>query len=156
MIAIDEVQTFFFRAMREGYAKNDSTKIVTDSTGWKKFVFQDGSWNLIDSWIVGGGYSSGTTLIFFNKVPVWQMHYGGKYSEECISCLKKALLKAYQDNLFCGCRGPLNFEDQGWSYQNLVNRGSVFQFFSGRESITWGDSGEAYGWHQYSGFSLLE
>jgi len=156
MVDIAEVQAFFFRAMREGYAGSGQKTEVADMPGYKEIRFSEGDFLLVDRYCVAPNLvkSAGTTTIWFDGVPVWVMNYGGYYEEEAISILKRALSTAYQREEFFGGRGQFVFTNGGLLYTNHP-RLNDFARFEGREEVFGTTGRTSLGFHDYWGMSLL-
>ncbi|MFH1632036.1 MAG: DUF5680 domain-containing protein [bacterium] len=155
-----EVQAFFFKAMSRGWVGGGTFTDVLDMPGYKRFVYEDGDFKLIDQYCTrpGSNRSSGTTIIWHCNIPIWVMHYGGWYDEFAISIVKEALKKAYGSHVFCGGRGlPTEARKTGlthYIYSNVVRRND-FDCFEGREEVYCVTEYALKGYHDYWGMSLL-
>jgi len=159
-VDIKRVEEFFFKAMLRGWAGNGKYIEIFGRAGYKRFVFSDGDFHLVDEYCVNAESkkSFGTTTIWFRNIPVWVMTYGGWYEKWAIDFVKKALLEAYQAGIFMGGRGPTKFYPGGeLIYVNHIGLNS-FGDFSGLERVSGGRKqhpGEEGGYHQYWGVSLI-
>ena len=163
MSPVSEIEQFFFRAMRAGYASSPVKGTIVEFPGSKTITFQEGNLLLVDCWLVGtNDRSFGNTIIFRDDKPVWMMHYWGQYDEEAIDLLKRVLVKDYSrehilkasEEFFNCCRGQRIFTDTWMTYHNMVNPRSTFEEFSGREEIISNISLRVCGWHCYHGYTL--
>jgi len=152
-----QIQSFFFKAMIEGWAKNSPKMSITDMPGYKAIPFEDGDFYLLDRYCVNphSQRSTGTTTIWFRNEPVWVMNYGGYYTKGATAFLKNALGKAYQEHHFVGGRGPRVYKD-GLAYL-YINQARINEFekFEGREEIFAGVDNVPLGFHEYWGMSLI-
>lgn len=151
-----QVQSFFFKAMVEGWA-TDSQKIrIAEMPGYKAIPFRDGDFYLLDRYCVSPSSpkSAGTTTIWFQDVPVWLMNYGGYYEEQAIKFLKRALRQPYEAHQFVGGRGPLVHTEGSLVYVNQP-RINDFTKFEGREEIFDTKNSTSLGFHEYWGMSLI-
>ncbi|MFZ1987966.1 MAG: DUF5680 domain-containing protein [Minisyncoccia bacterium] len=151
------VQMAWSKAMMTGYATSSLSTNVSGFPGSKRITVKVGMFLVTDTWHVTpmSTVSGGTTLISFEEIPVWMMHYFGFYSESAIPLLKQALYKNYKNRIFHGGRGPRYFGvDGSYWYENLVGKGSSFKKFSGEEQIH--DKGpRCIGYHRYHGGSMI-
>jgi len=159
-----EIEAFFLKAMRSGYAGGGVGKTMTPPDvrpSTKEIRFVDGDWLLIDEWNVNRdtNKSTGVTRIWHDGTLVWFMSYGGYYPDELIRPLKKALRLTYEKGVFKGGRGETvgDFE-AGVFYVNTVEHGD-FSHFKGREEIVVRGPescvGQTAGYHEYWGMSLI-
>lgn len=150
------VQSFFFRAMVEGWATGGRKIKIAEMPGYKALPFREGDFSLLDCYCVtpNSPKSAGTTTIWFQDVPVWLMNYGGYYEEQAIKFLKRALRQAYEAHQFVGGRGPLVHTEGSLVYVNRP-RLNDFAKFEGREEIFDAQSGTSLGFHEYWGMSLI-
>ncbi|PIR98872.1 hypothetical protein COT87_02465 [Candidatus Collierbacteria bacterium CG10_big_fil_rev_8_21_14_0_10_44_9] len=160
---LKETQGFFFEMMLAGYtSKEEPEKFFQfdGHKGTKRFSYQKaGGWHGIDEWEhTSGEWSKGTTLIYKDGRPVWQMDYWGYYPKECIPFLKKALAKNYRERLWLGGRGPNIFElpNESWFYSNSTFVEHDFHEFLGRDFIVDKVTRKEVGWHRYTGSSFLK
>lgn len=170
VITNSEIEAFFLKAMRSGYASGGATKTMTlpdmrPST--KEIRFVDGDWLLIDEWNVNRdtNKSTGVTRIWHDGTLVWFMSYGGYYPDSAIKFLKGALRHQYSCvGSFSGGRGPARcmVSDMPLSdgpdliYVNECQGDSGH--FSGKERILAPQplAGEVVvGYHEYWGMSLI-
>lgn len=163
MVTIEEVQRFFFRAQRHGWAADAASHLVPDMPGYKEISFREGNFTMIDRYCVNSDSkkSAGMKTIWFQDMPVWVMNYGGWYDKAVIPFLKDALCVAYAEETFFGGRGPLAFrEGDDPQFQYLIYSNSPckndFREFRGSECIVAEDVQTLLGSHTYSGMSLLE
>lgn len=155
------LEDFFLMAMRHGWASGTAKISIPELPGAKCIPYQDErkqlyllDWYFAPRGSVNNG-SAGTTMIWYQNIPVWVMHYGGIYREEAVPFLKKALSEAYMNGIFKGGRG-LNYHGGGGSlvYVNEPTEGSSFKHFSGNEFIVELESCARVGWHKYWGMLL--
>ena len=156
-VGTDAIQTFFFKAMLEGYAAGGSKKLpVVGMPGYKEVRLSDGNFLLVDCWCTNSDTqkSAGTTTIWVDMVPVWVMHYGGFYDKSVTPFLKRALYKNYKTQKFFGGRGPLTYDERPITYVNQP-RFEKFDKFEGREEVFDSVRLITLGFHEYWGMSLL-
>lgn len=155
------IEKVFFLAMNAGYATDVVPRLIREMPWMRAIPFEhneDGHHFLvIDSWSISpdSTFSFGSTVIVRDGIPVWYMTYNGRYSEEVISFLRKALEANYSSFEFYGGRGsfiyPRERNPGGYRYFNQVTMGSSFRGFSGKEEIVFNDSGILLGNHSYEG-----
>ena len=142
MPTLAEVQDVFFRSGREGWAAGVKALQFPMSflPGAKVILWSDGPWQVADAYLTNSlsSRSFGIMSISYDGHPQWTMSYGGEYAEEAIPILKKALLAAYENNLFYGGRGALfyyrYYGEGALLYENRPKR-NEFSLFDGREEI---------------------
>ena len=153
---LSNVREFFFDAMRNGYAaKVEKIGIPHMNHKGIPYKSRDGQFYLIYAYCVNTltSYSAGTTTIFHKDQPVWWVNYVGRYQPGSTKYLKEALKSAYDRNLFCGGRGPVECRtSDGYTYKNHLEINS-FQLFSGKEKLL-DPAGNMVGFHEYSGREL--
>lgn len=153
---IRDVEDAFFEAMANGYAQGVQKVEISDLPGSKAITFKSGDYTVMDFYFVNllSDKSVGQTVIWYQSVPVWTMHYGGCYAKIAIPFLKQCLHRAYVDERrFYGGRGPFFVRDERFTYVNQVRRDS-FDNFEGEERVY--DLSEQYlGYHWYRGMSLI-
>ncbi len=169
LVSVDEVREFFFAAKMHGWAAGAPKMPVMDMPGFKRIIYVDGPFSMIDQYCVvpiadqidparygavGSPRSSGTTTIWFEDTPVWQMSYMGQYTPEASALVKRALLAAYGEKLFLGGRGPEDFEGDGMGYSNLVEHND-FEEFRGHERVSKKFMSNIEGYHAYMGMMLI-
>ncbi len=147
---IKQIKTFFFEAMRRGWATPGPTPIP-GLPGSKSIPFRIREYSLLDYYFVAPGSKSsyGTTVIWVAERPVWIMHYGGWYDKRVIPFLKRALMRNYGNNIFFGGRGParLEGEDHTLQYLNEVEQNDFSNFRGYEHIISASDqSGAPPGW----------
>jgi hypothetical protein len=169
MYGPEQIIRFFFEAKQQGYLADAMQTTITELPGSKTITVERGPLKLVDCWFVGDRKRCiGNTFIFAGGRPVWAMQYRGTYEEKVIPFLKEALAVEYAKNplppgypeSFRGCRGPKIFSGQvdqcNVTYMNMVEPGSDFWEFSGREEITNTEQpNQSRGWHRYHGYMLL-
>ncbi|MBI2063959.1 MAG: hypothetical protein HYT65_03140 [Candidatus Yanofskybacteria bacterium] len=158
--AEEMIKSFFFEAMKSGWAMPVPKVPVADLPGSKSIPFKKGALSLLDYYFVSPGSNSsyGTTVIWIAEKPVWVMHYGGWYDKRAIPFLKRALMRNYSENVFTGGRGPERLEDNDHilQYLNRVEQND-FRGFQGYEYIIATSyhagvhSGQKLGEHHYFG-----
>jgi hypothetical protein len=165
-----EIEAFFLKAMRSGYAGGSVGKTMTPSDvrpSTKEIRFQEGDFLLIDEWNVNRdtNKSTGVTRIWYDGTLVWFMSYGGYYPDSAIKFLKGALGHQYScEGSFRGGRGPARCvvsdiplsDGPDLTYVNECQ--GDFERFSGKERILAPQplAGEVVvGHHEYWGMSLL-
>lgn len=161
---VELLETFYLEAMRHGWAAGAEKAFILGLPGAKtipyKFKEEERGLYLLDWYFAppdsANGASAGTTIIYYRGVPVWAMHYGGKYAKEEIPFLKLALTKAYELPIFCGGRGlPVFYQDyKKLLYINQPEKSSSFTAFQGEEMIFNLTTGVKIGWHTYWGMLL--
>ena len=151
----DEIQEVFFRAMLAGWANNVDVIQFADLPGSCGHQYIDGKFKVLDQFIVNprSNKSSGTTIIWYDQIPVWVMHYGGWYQKRAIPFLKKCLCSAYESKTFRGGRGLGCVEGKKLTYFNLIEEASTFRCFKGKEGI-FADA-KCIGNHWYRGMTLI-
>lgn len=158
-------QATFFALMMCGYGSGTKPKARRHLdlglfAKYFRIVLPDG-WHGVDEWresTLLGHYSSGSTLIYFKKVLVWEMHYSGWYLPEAIPTLKLALRQNYEASIWNGGRGPIYYPNDPCGYGNYPVGDGSFGRFSGTEYITMADSlgyPKTLGKHNYSGGFLF-
>jgi len=152
---LSQIQSFFLRAMANGWIGSGTFVDCADAPGYKAFSFHDGDLLLVDRYCSApdSTASAGTTTIWHKDVPVWVMHYGGWYERSAIECLKLALRETYGSDQFVGGRGPRSFSVGSIAYANEP-RLDDFKKFDGREEIRDVSTGTLLGFHEYWGMSL--
>lgn len=154
-VSLSELESVWLDAMNEGYISGSKPEIVVAQNFTKGFTYRSplGKYLVTDRWHFGlGRLSAGETLILQDGIPVWVMYYYGSYQEQAIPLLKTALTDTYRDKReFVGGRGPLFMVGSDMSYQNVVDPGSTFERFSGRESIQETPMVSELGFHRYMG-----
>lgn len=158
------IQSFFFEAMKSGWAVPVPKVPIANLPGSKSIPFTRGVFSLLDYYFISPGSNSsyGTTVIWVAENPVWVMHYGGWYDKRVIPFLKRALARNYEQNIFLGGRGPESLEgdDHTLQYLNHVEQND-FGGFRGREYIIATSdqvgvpAGTKLGEHDYFGGFLL-
>ena len=166
-----EVEAFFYQAMLQGWASDTKVEVDMD-TGYKTWQFAGHTASgtplvLTDRWTKtpDSCCSSGTTTICLgvtvtiSVVPIWTMHYGGRYPEGVTILVKNALKKVYMaqhEYPFMGCRGPAKLEAEGIVYHNWVDYQDPIPFrcFSGIEKVV-AEGDVEVGYHEYFGMALI-
>ena len=153
---IAKIQSFFFKAMVEGYAVDGQKIKIANMPGYKAIPFRDGDFYMLDCYCVtpNSSKSAGTTTIWFQDAPVWFMSYGGFYEEGAIAFLKLVLRKTYEAQQFVGGRGPLVYTESSLLYVNYPHHND-FAKFDGREEVFNIESRTSFGFHEYWGISLF-
>lgn len=158
----EDAKAVFFKGMLEGYVnKKHSTSNLRSGTvvlpGWKTYKYRDHGYLLVDMWHTNPNlpHSTGVTILYFENMPIWVMHYGGWYHDDAISTLRHALKWNYERNLFVGGRGPTSFSTTDKTYQNQVAESSSFINFDGSESVFDNERNKLLGEHWYRGQWLL-
>lgn len=150
---------FFFTAMLVGYVSGNKKFIRKTNDGHIVIEVIKGKFKLVDSYFKNPHsiFSSGTTTIYYDGVPVWIMHYGGWYIKEVIPFLKMNMETCYRAKIFHGGRGILNYKGEGYIYKNNVydEEHTSFEEFSGREEITKEGTKQLLGCHNYFGRKLV-
>lgn len=156
--------------MQDGYAGNAKKSTITELPNSKVITFKKGKWTVVDCYFVTllSNSSFGTTIIYYDDVPVWMMQYHGEYPKEAIPFLKRALRSCYDHGKFVGGRGPTTYEErdgQGYTYHNSLPMSDFHSNephnFAGREDIVkyyryrYGVRSRVVGWHEYSGQLLI-
>jgi len=157
---IEEIQKFFFKAMKEGWAANGKKFTIPALPNYKGIEFRSEKEDLrlLDFYCVtpNSSKSAGTTTIWHKDIPVWLINYGGFYKECAIPFLKNALQKTIEKREFLGGRGPLVFVDEyaGLVYFNNPVQNDFSKFY-GHEQIFDILTENLLGYHDYWGFSML-
>lgn len=151
------IQEAFFEAMANGYAQN-AKKDTIDELPYSKVIDSKlDDYRVVDFYFTTphSDKSVGQTIIWHHGVPVWTMHYGGRYAKIAIPFLKECLKRAYvQERRFYGGRGPYFVRGERFTYVNNVERKS-FADFQGEERVFDLDE-QPLGYHWYRGMSLLK
>lgn len=156
----DEMLRVFFKALLSGYAGTAPPKksTIAELPGSTVVTHPDGPWTVVDYYFTTplGNRSGGTTMIWYDGVPVWMMSYFGEYEESALPCLKAALRATYEGGQFIGGRGPVEFSLGDYSYHNTGDRG-IIDHFSGEEWIDDLRDGtrRRVGWHCYHGGMMV-
>ena len=151
------IEHAFFEAMRNGYAQDVTKTTIAELPGSKVIPFEWGEYKVVDCYFVTphSDKSVGQTIIWHQDVPVWTMHYGGRYAKIAIPFLKECLHRAYvTERHFYGGRGPRFVRGDRFTYVNHINRDS-FADFEGEEFV-FDLSEQCFGHHWYRGMSLLK
>jgi hypothetical protein len=151
------IEHAFFEAMANGYAQNVQKTVIAELPGSKVIPFELGDYKVVDFYFTTphSDKSVGQTVIWHQDVPVWTMHYGGRYAKSAIPFLKECLHRAYvQERRFYGGRGPYFVRGDRFTYVNQVQQSS-FADFEGDEQV-FDLSEQALGHHWYRGMSLLK
>lgn len=150
-----EIQAVFFKAMRHGYATDAEKTTLAPLPKSKIISYEQYPWLVRDMFFVGSrGYSSGTTVIWFNARPVWSMNYRGCYPEAAIPTLKAALTENYTNDVWRAGRGPGKYYNGGdFVYFNLASEDASFMNFRGRELMN-NKLGDEVGYHIFDGGCL--
>ena len=156
-----DIIEIFLMAAKAGWCKSGEVKKqeIPALPGYKVIYFKFGDFEVQDAYCTTplNQKSAGFTTIWFKKIPVWTMNYGGSYPEYVIPFLKLALQETINENKFIGGRGPFHFTHgnyPGLSYTNQLTKGQrVFSDFSGKEWIFERDC--PVGSHEYWGMSLI-
>ncbi len=160
-ITIAQIEEIFFESMLAGYVSNTRVKIkkIPEMPGYKCIEFIKDNLRVVDAFCVrsGSNISHGFTTIWYNSVPIWIMHYGGKYLKKDIFFLKAVLRQTYEQIHFCGGRGAFLKNGinsfKGYQYINKVSKNSNFLEFSGIEYILY--KGTQVGFHNYFGGLMI-
>lgn len=151
-------QKVFFDAMNAGYSakENPAKGTIAELPGSKTITYTQGPWKVVDTYFVtpASDWSGGTTVIWYEGVPVWMMQYFGMYKKHAIPFLKMELRHAYSTRQFIGGRGVGFHMHLGYTYTNHLAHNSNFQLFSGREHVE-GPEELTSGWHQYHGGMMV-
>ena len=157
-----QLELFFSKAMFEGYASGNSSKIAPHRNigGWSQYDYSDGKFLLTDEW----GENTGRTWISVYQgtgevaAPIWVMHYEGHYQKEVISFLKWALAVQYAKYMFNGGRGPSRITGSGSTTHLLEYRNKVtgcFRQFTAQEEIYCKQADKLVGNHSCWGGMLI-
>ena len=127
----------FFLAMQQGYAAKPERGTSPEIPGSKTIEYHHENWRVLDTYIVTpkSPYSGGTTIVYWNEIPMWMMQYLGWYADEAIPCLKAALRANYEQDIFNGGRGPDFFEHEGFHYINVVMSNNFHGRTNGQEAV---------------------
>lgn len=157
---VEAVKTFFFEAMKSGWAMPVTKTPIPGLPGSKSIPFKQGEFSLLDYYFVNpwSNSSYGTTVIWIAENPIWVMHYGGWYDKRAIPFLKRALMRNYSRNVFMGGRGPerLEGEDHTLQYLNRVDKNDFAEFRGYEYIVSASDqsgvpAGQKLGEHHYFG-----
>jgi hypothetical protein len=151
------IQHAFFEAMANGYAQGVQKDTIDDFPGSKVIAHDWGDYRVVDFYFTtpDSDKSTGQTIIWQKGVPVWTMHFGGRYAKIAIPFLKECLHRAYvEERRFYGGRGPYFVRGDRFTYVNQVRHES-FADFEGEERI-YDLSEQNLGHHWYRGMSLLK
>ena len=98
----EEIQEFFFNGMLNGYASGVKAVAEPGLPGYKRTEYKEGDFYLLDRWVTTplSDKSVGDTTIWHRDMPVWVMHYGGRYDKHVIPFLKRALHRTYKSRVF--------------------------------------------------------
>jgi hypothetical protein len=162
-LAEARVKDIFLDAMLNGWAHPNTHKgTIEGLPGSTCIKFEKDGFAVIDCYYSnpGSDLSSGHTLIAYEGIPVWAMHYDGFYKKQAMPFLMAALLDAYVARQFIGGRGAAcrSFDGGRLVYVNEVDEASCFASFSGKEYV-YGYSGPdriCLGTHRYFGHALIE
>lgn len=169
-IPIEVLQDVFFEAMLAGWVSNFSQPVAIKGLSHShKYEFKQetnyGKVTVIDVYFTqeGSPYSHGFIHMYFRNDLVWVMRYAGEYDENTIRVVKQALCNAYHAKKFYGGRGCYKDGSNYFyhfdctcaqsCYLNVVDDGSCFSHFSGKETATFGET--SFGHHTYEGGLIL-
>lgn len=151
------IEHAFFEAMANGYAQGMQKGTISDLSGSKVIPFELGDYKVVDFYFTTSysNKSAGQTVVWHQDVPVWTMHYGGRYEKTAIPFLKECLHRAYvQERRFYGGRGPFFVRGERFTYVNQA-RNNSFDDFEGEERV-FDLNEQCFGYHWYRGMSLLK
>lgn len=151
------IENVFFKAMANGYAQNVKKDTIDGLPHSEVIAFELGDYRVVDFYFTTphSDKSVGQTIVWHQDVPVWTMHYGGRYAKIAIPFLKECLHRAYvKERRFYGGRGPYFVRGDRFTYINQVRRES-FTDFEGEEQV-FDLSEQNLGHHWYRGMSLLK
>lgn len=145
-VATEKIKAFFLEASARTYAGGGQKYMLSDLPGSKVLRFSKDlggrDFLYVDCYFSSGRRSFGQTVICVNNIPVWGMQYHGFWEgedERVIPFLRRTLMAAYGDGLFCGGRGPETYQEEtsGLIYRNyrLRHDGWDFTNFEGSEEI---------------------
>ncbi len=154
--SLEDIQEAFLAAMSTGWVAGAEEHLGTCFPGQKLIYREYGNFHVTDNFLPSesaDGYSAGWTVICHLDIPVWQMHYEGRYAKAAIPYLKHSLHRAYaSERRFYGGRGPGLVRGDRFTYTNHFE--GSFARFSGVEYIH--DLNElSLGYHSYRGGALL-
>ncbi len=151
---IKELESVFFDAMNEGWASGAEHTTSPLLPGARIIEWNKGKYRVIDCYYVNNCKSVGWTMIWYEGIPVWVMNYHGEYPTLVIPFLKRALMESYMARQFFGGRGRATYMEGPLCYfNNHADR--TFEKFHGIERIFNTSTNESFGWHAYSGFTLI-
>jgi hypothetical protein len=163
--SVREIADFFFEGSLRGYASGAEANpyFVVGLSGAKCYTYSHRWFFYVDCYWVGeSGFSWGFTMIWYRGVPVWQMSYQGKCSNEAaLPFLKKCLYEAYESRKFLGGRGvDLGDIPAGGNFSYFNHWDGGFTNFRGNESISeYGPGNDARSkqvfWHSFQGMLLI-
>jgi hypothetical protein len=159
MLTAGKTEAFFFRAMQHGWAAGSDGSPVPQRPGWHQIKYSDNDYPgyvLVDTWGKDQHDNPvGSKLITHEGLPAWVMKYGRySYTSEAVPLVRRALMKAYNEKKFYGCRGPYLYEKGALAYINFFD--GDFWNFKGEERVFDRSREEDIGGHQYFGMSLLD
>lgn len=156
----------FSEAMMAGWVGGVKASPVAGEPNTKETIFTRGHYTVRDKYHVSKttDFSSGQTRVLFYDVPVWVMHYGGRYPKEVIPFLKDMLRAEYIVKEF-RARGPADVTSllAPMRYSNdfrpmFVGAGGCehARYFEGLEEIHETNLlRNRLGWHTYFGMALF-
>lgn len=158
-VEVNSIRAFFFRGMLAGWVGDGKYTASHDMLGFKRFWHREGDLVLLDEYssVEGSNTSSGRTVIWNGKTPVWSMTYRGIYPESVIQFLKEVLRETYKRGMFCGGRGWQPHTGPDFVYINNVEASDFGNFF-GKEvihSASEKDGCPVLGYHRYEGGMLI-
>ncbi|MES2203285.1 MAG: hypothetical protein V4474_03135 [Patescibacteria group bacterium] len=137
-VLLREAAVFFCKAMAtDSYASSAEAHPIPEMPGWKGYEYREGDFRLLDAYFVHPDTkkSVGFTKIWYKRVLIWWMSYGGYYVKEAIPCLKAALLENYRNGIFNAGRARNGFRLGEYAYHiDTVGRSS-FERFIAHEAI---------------------
>ncbi len=145
----------FMQAMKLGYATMAPEGSIAELPGSKTIEYSHERWRVVDTYIVtpNSPYSGGTTMLYYDPLPVFMMQYLGKYEEIAIPCLKAALKAGSSAGEFNGGRGQDLFVHEGFTYTNDAY-GDFFTHSSAFEQI-FDPNRQRVGWHRCQSIWML-
>lgn len=156
--ALEETMAIFFEYQLTASWLTDAKPIENpDLPGAHIFPWVKGPWQVVDIyWTTKHSQNSfGYLVISYEGQPVWRQEYSGFYEKDAIPFLKEALRMAYDDHLFLGGRGVLEFVKNDLHYRNCPQSHQDFRNFDGIEGV-YNEAGNLKGFHQYNGGRLVE
>ena len=135
-----EIIDFIIEAKRKTYA-DDTSDCKVDSTriGSKDYEYSKGNMKYHDTYFGGVKFMGEEVVYCDTNKPIWGMNYYGVTYDDTLgeeamdNALRPALMKVGEDRNIIPVRGPIKFENNGYSYTFKIT--GTIENFDGIEQI---------------------